>query len=117
MPSLTVGRGIGTARRDGTSLRASTPISSAVSSSRAEVVVTGMDPARGNSTATTPSTTTPEMTARSARDRPHGGTSASSTRAATSPTGGRIHSSRTEAAVTTPSAPRKRRSPGFISRT
>ena len=43
--------------------------------------------------------TTPEITARSLRDRPHGGTRTRSTTAATKPTGGTSHSARTAKAT------------------
>ena len=64
-----------------------TPSTSTERATRALVDVTGVEPARGKATATTPSTTMAEMTARSASERPHGGEITSITRAATKPTG------------------------------
>ena len=106
MPSLRVGRGIGTSRRRGTSRRASRASTRALRNSRTLVDVTGIEPARGNTIATTPSRTTPETTARSVSDRPHGGSSTSITATATRPTGGTSHSAATDATEADASATR-----------
>ena len=60
----------------------------------------GVAPARGNISATKPSSTTIEISARSVKVRPHGGNTISSTQQAMNPTGGSSQSSTTDTAAT-----------------
>ena len=60
----------------------------------------GVAPARGNISATKPSSTTIEISARSVKVRPHGGNTISSTQQAMNPTGGNTHRSKTDTNVT-----------------
>ena len=97
--SLIVGFGIGRAGRKIN--RAATSATTAKVMNRcAEVVVTGVDPARGKINATSPSRTRIEISARSVIVRPHGGSKTSNTQQATNPTGGNIQRSTTDTAAT-----------------
>ena len=108
MPSETVGLGSAVPFCPDQSRAPSARRTTTVSRMRALVVETGVEPARGNTTATTPRSTTPDTIALSVSDDPHGGTRTSSTATATKPIAGAIHSAAMARALTPRSTPQNR---------